>query len=328
MAFLIQSVELGDYASLRSLALKYPLLNLPAHPRLLKEKIKLSKKSFAQALPREEASFLFVLKTKRGKVLATSQLTAKVGTKKIPSYSLKLKKGGKGGFLQLKVDRNGPSYIGGLVVDSVYRGQKLGKQISLIRFLFVTMYSELFESTFLAEVAPFLDAKGKNPFFESFILPRFPFSFKQIDYLTLTNKKKLFASYPKEKILLSSLSKLVQKTIGKPGGLSQRAEKLLTQQKFYYTDEVDPFDGGPYMKAKKNQIPLIRNTKKVSLQKALKGSHQKWLFGTLHKGQFKGGVIEGSLQTKNRKNILLVASKNIKDFSLKENQDLFITPFE
>ena len=326
------SVCSEDYPSLRTLALKYPLLNLPAEETLLKKKIELSKASFAQTVPMEKRSFLFVFKTLSGEVIGSSQITSRSGTVDTPSYSLQIREEDQKKILQLKTITDGPSYLGGLILAKEYRGcsEKAGKQLSLIRFLFAAMHPTFFKDVFHAEVAPFMDAAGANPFFEDFIKPRIPLSMEEIDYLTLTNKEKLFTSYPRDKILFSDLSPSVQKSLGKPGLFSRRAAELLKKQNFQFVNEVDPFDGGPYMQAGAKDIPLIQNTKKVFLKEEETketGSEQskktKWLWGRMDQAQFRGGLVEGVL----KKSCLYVSKEDLDHFFLSTGLDIFIAPF-
>ena len=348
--FIIQSVSTKDYPALKKLAKKYALLNLPSSPSLLKKKIEQSEKSFSETLPPKNRNFLFVLKTQEGELIGSSQVSAQSATKSAPSYSLKIfhppsplrrqkSKLKKTPFLKLKIITDGPSYLGGLVLEKKYRGHplKAGKQISLIRFLWAGMRPQVFKDVFHAEVAPFLNKQGKNPFFEEFIFPRIGLSMKEIDYLTLTDKEKLFSSYPKEKLFLSDLPLSVRKTLGKPGPLSQKAEGLLRQQNFSFAKEVDPFDGGPYLQAKKEHIPLIQHTKKVFLEnfslrratplaqsfKSQPEEIKNWLWGKLKNGQFLGGLMEGFLNESELK----VSKDFLKGFSLEEGEEVFISPF-
>ncbi|MYE07965.1 MAG: arginine N-succinyltransferase, partial [Oligoflexia bacterium] len=341
-----------------------PLLNLTADPSLFKKKIQIREHSFKGVLEREKRQFLFVIKKNpgslrgeegepNGEVIGSSQISSKFGTKKEPFYSLKIFY--QEDVLQLKVVQDGPSYLGGLIVDEKYRGhpEKIGKQISLIRFLFVAIHREFFENTLHAEVAPFLDEKGKNPFYEHFIHPRLSLSMSEIDYLTLTNKERLFSSYPREKILLSSLPKSVREGLGKPGLFSQRAARLLTKQNFYFTGEVDPFDGGPYLQAQTKDIPLIKHSQKVffnpggfifsekeTMRKNQPKEYQetkKWLWAKMENGQFTGGVWEALIyRTDQEKETLKKGPfkitpsflKQARKWGIKKGDTLFITPFE
>ncbi len=325
MNFIIKSVSDKDYSALRRLALKYPLLNLPSDPVLLKKKIRLSRASFAGRGKKENRNFLFVLKTlKTGKLIGSSQVFAKSGTKKNPSYSLKIFKSGKEKFLRLRKIKSGPSYLGGLILDEAYRGHKAGKQISLIRFLFCALYPRFFEKSLIAEVAPVLDKKGKSPFFEHFVKRYFSYSLTEIDYLTLTDKQKLFLSYPVKKILFSSLPSEVRLCLGKPGPLSKKALGLLKGQGFTFTKEVDPFDGGPYLSAKTKNILLIKKSRPAVLAFSEKSFKKKWLFAFIKKnGDFSGGLLEGALE----KERLFVSQKFFKAFGLKPGMRVLVSPF-
>ena len=346
-AFIIQSVKTADYPYLRKLALKHALLNLPNNPKLLKKKIAQSISSFAGKTVKSERNFLFVMKKARSKsIVGSAQISSKMGTKKQPFYSLNIQGQFEGRFLKLKTITNGPSYLGGLIVDKSLRGkpQKLGKQLSQIRFLFAGLCPQHFENTLHAEVAPFLDSKGKNPFFELFVKKYISLSMQQIDYLTLTNKEKLFAHYPRGKILLKNLPAKALKTLGKSGRFSQRAESLLKKQNFTFAGAIDPFDGGPYLQAKRQNIPIIKKSRQVVVKawdkmpgpgkkspnkKALKpafkpATKKQWLFGFLKEGSFRGGVLEGCLQG----HTLFVHSKALKDFGLHNNIEILVTHFK
>ncbi len=333
-SFIIQAVSFEDYPSLRQLALKHPLLNLPAEEKLLKQKIETSIDSFNKSLTKEQRNFLFVLKTGEGEVTGSSQISAKAGTVKNPSYSLKILEENNKKFLHLKKITDGPSYLGGLILDMHYRGraEKLGKQLSLVRFLFAGIFPDFFEDVFHAEVAPFLDKDGKNPFFEHFIQKLVPLSMEEIDYLTLTDKEKLFSDYPRGPVLWADLPEEVQKTLGKPGLFSQRASALLEGQGFRFVGEVDPFDGGPYLQAQGRDIPVIQNMKKVSLklvEKEAGGSsyvdkETKWLFARPGENNFKGGVLKGVLKGGT---LFVPRDFCLSAFDLKPGSSLFISPF-
>ena len=132
---------------------------------------------------------------------------------------------------------------------------------------------------------------------------------------------------PKGEIKLSSLPEEVQKTIGKPGLFSQRALALLEKQNFRFVDEVDPFDGGPYIQAQAKDIPIIQQIKKVKLkpvpQHLSHNTEQKWLFALPNKNNFKGGVIKGILKNQE----LLVSSHTFLTFQIEQNTKVFISPF-
>ena len=141
MAFLIHSVCDADYSGLRQLALDHLFLNLPSQAELLKKKIKLSDRSFADLEQKEKRNFLFVMKDSNGNIVGTGQVAAKEGTKDDPRYSMEIVNC-KNIFLQLKINMDGPSYLGAIVLAKPYRGHpdRLGKQLMGILF-FICCYA-------------------------------------------------------------------------------------------------------------------------------------------------------------------------------------------
>ena len=298
MSFLIHSVSESDYPALQKLATKYTLLNLPSKEELLKAKIQSSIWSFNSKSPNEKQLFMFTLKDSKENIIGASQVVAKIGLQDNPRYSMCIIRG-KETFLQLKINHDGPSFVGAVVLEKSYRGHpdQLGKQLVFILFLFMAMNPNYFEDTIHGEVEPWLDENRSNPFFNYFVHQKLHYSPKEADYLSLTDKEKIFASFPRKKFLLSGLPKDVQKSIGQPGEYSKRALSLLQRQNFQIIDEVDPFDGGPFLEAKTKDIPIVKHAKQVLLVKTNNISEKKkYLWGksySTQNNQFIGGMIEG-----------------------------------
>ncbi len=334
MPFMIYSAQNADYMQLRKLALKYSLFNLPADRELLKKKIALSEASFRNRVISQKKSFMFVIKNKKGDIVGSSQLLSQVGSQAIPRYSTKLKSGNRGRFLQLSINRNGPSYLGGLIVKKKYRNHpdKLGKQISLIRFLFIKMHLKYFKKTIQAEIDPLFNQIKSNTFFDYFVKKRQGYSTDEANYLTLTNKKKLFDNFPSGKFYLSSLPKSVKKCIGQTNTFSNRALNLLKKQNFYIIDEMDPLDGGPYVEAQINCIPIVQNTKKVDvriisksvmLKKNKAKNFSVFLWGKEGlTGVFTGGLLKGILSKNNP--LLYLTQKECQEKGLTSKDQIYV----
>ncbi|MGZ5279209.1 MAG: arginine N-succinyltransferase, partial [Pseudobdellovibrionaceae bacterium] len=152
MSFIVRPVRHDDVNQLTDLAKQFTLLNLPGEKKIIAKKIEKSIQAFEGNLSKPESEYLFVLEdTEEKLVVGSSLILAKHGTEEIPHNFFKILKRNHYsddlgiGFihqvLRFQLDTDGPTEIGGLLVDKIYRRrpEKLGKQISLSRFLYMGM---------------------------------------------------------------------------------------------------------------------------------------------------------------------------------------------
>ena len=323
MDFLIRSVSASDYNSLFQLALKSSITNFPAKKEIINQKIQISLNSFAQTVPKADRNFIFVLKDQEY-IIGSSQIKSQYGGKNTPYYTLQISEEADNKSLLFRAHTDKTSYLGGLVLDPSYRGnpERLGRQISLIRLLFLAMNPSWFESTIYTEINPFLDSKGHNPLFEYL---SHTYSMKQEDIQT-TNVEKWIKLFPKTPIPFSQLPQQVKTSLGKPNQWSKRAEQILKNQNFYFTNQLHPLDGGPCLQGKVSQIPIIQNTKTVFLKKVTdeKVKTKKWFWGQMNNNQFTGGVLRGFLI----KDHFFIPKETLLTLNLRENSAIYISEFD
>ena len=156
--FVIRQASVDDAPTLLKLAKMVHFINLPADPDIINSKIIRSRRSFAGQVPSErEREFMFVLEdTDTGNVIGTASIISCISwpgrphtflnVRKREYYSEDLQTGHVHTTLQLGVDETGPSEIGGLILSPSYRGhsQRLGAQLSLIRFHFIALHPSWF----------------------------------------------------------------------------------------------------------------------------------------------------------------------------------------
>ena len=160
MSFIVRPVRHEDINQLTDLARQFVLLNLPGDRKVITKKIEKSLASFQGQLSKPESEYLFVLEdTEEKLVVGSSLIMAKHGTEEIPHNFFKILKRNHYsddlglGFihqvLRFQMDTDGPSEIGGLLVDKIYRRrpEKLGKQISLSRFMYIALNMDRFEDS-------------------------------------------------------------------------------------------------------------------------------------------------------------------------------------
>jgi arginine N-succinyltransferase len=275
MSFLIREVKRRDLGSVFELASTFSFINLPADERILNEKIERSYKSFrGESGQLEDSEYFFVIEDlEKKKIVGTSLILAKHGTEEFPHtyfqigkrerYSKELGIGFIHQILTLKYDSDGPTEIGGLVVSDQYRGrpEKLGKQISLIRFLYMAMHRDKFESRILCELSPPLSPDGRSEFWEALGRKFTGLPYAEADYLSRQNKEFIKNLFPEEDIYTCVLDAKARYVIGRVGLSTMPAKHLLEGIGFKYLNQIDPFDGGPHYGAALDEITLVKKAK-------------------------------------------------------------------
>jgi arginine N-succinyltransferase len=269
--FLLRSVKLSDLDDLLELSKLSNFINLPPNIEMIRERIESSERSFKN--PSSDLSknhYFFVLEDMDKKMIAgVSMIHAQHGTEEEPhfylregkerKYSETLRQGYIHGTLTLGLDHNGPTEIGGLVLHPEYRGKKLGKQLSLVRFLYMGIHPENFKEVIHAELLPPFDSDGNSPLWEAIGRRFLNMDYQEADGLSRTNKEFILSLFPREKIYETLLPMDARTAIGKVGKETIPVKKMLEKIGFNYTEEVDPFDGGPHYRAKLKEISTIQN---------------------------------------------------------------------
>lgn len=300
MSYILRSVEERDVRDLQVLSSQFTMINLPNDVKALSRKIEKSVKSFSGELKKEECEFIFVVEdTDTERVVGSSLIIAKHGTKEEPHFYFKVKKkehfssdlgiGFVHQVLKIEEETNGPTEIGGLLVDSEYRRdpEKLGKQISLVRFLYMAMFPEKFETKILCELSPPQMAQGKSEFWEAMGRRFTGLPYQEADKLSHKYKEFIHSLFPKEEIYTCVLSSAARFVLGRVGDETRPAQHLLEKLGFKYLNEVDPFDGGPHFGVVTSEVPLIKNAKHLEISTKDQAEFKNYgLVGIVRDGKF------------------------------------------
>lgn len=278
MSFIVRPVHFDDLGQLVDLAKQFNLLNLPGDKKVISEKIDRSVESFAGDLPKEKSEYLFVLEDVEEKLVVGSSLVlAKHGNNEVPHSYFKIFKrdhfsqdlgvGFIHQVLRFGLDYDGPTEIGGLLVDKTYRRrpEKLGKQISLSRFLYMGLYPDRFEERVLCELTPPLTEEGRSEFWESLGRRFTGLPYQEADLLSQSHREFIESLFPQDDIYLCLLDSKARLVLGRVGEATKPAQHLLESIGFSYLDEVDPFDGGPHYGASVSQILPITQGRRLKL---------------------------------------------------------------
>ena len=320
--FLIRDVNLEDADDLFSLSKESTLLNLPRNKDKIKSKITQSINSFKNPTKNlSENEFIFVLEDiNKKKVIGASMIHGQHGTIERPhfyltvgeekKYSSTLKKELTHGTLKFGYEVNGYTEIGGLILSSDYRKSpyKLGKQLSMARFLFMAKHPELFTEKIHSELLPPFNPDGKSLLWEALGRKVLNMDYWDADLLSQENKEFILNLFPSGTIYTNLLPESATETIGKVGESTRPVKKMLEDIGFIYTREIDPFDGGPHYRANLTDIKPI-------------------------KGLIKGKLIKSnnSIQKKSKLNLLVSVATPpgefkaflLQNFSTNEKNDFF-----
>jgi arginine N-succinyltransferase len=280
--FIIRPAQPDDLPILLKFARMVHFINLPADRDALSGKIARSRKSFAgefddagDPLAAREREFMFVLEdTSTGNVVGTSGLISCISwpghphtfllVRKRSLFSRDLGTGQVHLTLEFGTDESGPSELGGLFLAPGYRrhAERLGTLLSLVRLHFIGIRRELFAEKVIAEMMGTLTPDSHNLLWEYLGRRFINLSYKEADLFCQHSKEFITSLFPRGEIYASLLPAEARNLIGRVGEETRPARRMLERQGFEFKDHVDPFDGGPYIEAELDRIPMVAATER------------------------------------------------------------------
>lgn len=288
--FLIRRAKPEDLDIIGKLAKTVHFINLPSDREIISEKIQRSRVSFRAVangekieLPASDGSaaaaspiFMFVIEdTETRNCLGTSMAVSKMGGPGHPNlsflltrkemFSNDLQMGATHVIARLFMDESGPSEIGGLILGPSFRRHpaRLGKQLSLIRFHYMGLHREYFADRVLAEMMAPITSDGRNLFWDALGRRFINLSYEEADRFCQHSREFMTSLLPKEDLFLSLLPAEARAVVGQVGKDTIPAKRMLESIGFKYTGRIDPFDGGPHLEARTDDINIVRDTSAV-----------------------------------------------------------------
>ena len=276
---ILRPIEPRDADPLLGLAAQLDSMNLPAEPTFLADRIAASQRSFGSALADwREGIYVFALEDcDVGRCVGTSTILAKHGRPGKPYFWLEVtteeRRSAELGVrfahkkLQLRSTEDGPTEIGGIVLDPAYRRHKArcGKALSIVRFAFMSMFPDRFEREVIAEMlSPFVEP-GRNLLWDAFGAKFTGLSYRKADHLSSHSKQFIADLFPRDPVYATLFPERVQASIGATNETAKAALRILEKIGFRYLNQVDPFDGGPYVGAARDAITSVRERRTLVL---------------------------------------------------------------
>ena len=276
---MLRPIDSGDIEALVDLAQQLDSINLPAERDFLEERISASDRSFAGALEDwREGVYVFVLEdTEAARCVGTSTIIAKRGHPGDSYFWLAVTTEERRSTdlcrrfvhtkLQLLSTDDGPTEIGGLILDPSYRrhAARCGKALSIVRFAYMSMHPDHFEREVIAELLSPFEETGSNLLWDAFGAKFTEMSYREADRLSSRTKQFIADLFPRDPVYATLFPENVQAVIGTPGEAAKAALRILEKVGFHYLNQVDPFDGGPYYGAARDAITSVRERRQLVL---------------------------------------------------------------
>jgi len=277
-----------DVDILLKMAKMVHFINLPSDKDIIGEKISRSRASFRRAASGagivnygasdESATsgspiFMFTIAdAETDACVGTSMMISKMGQPGHPNVSFELKRreffstdlqsGATHTVARLYLDESGPTEIGGLILGPSMRRhpEKLGKQLSLIRFHYIGRHRDQFSERLLAEMMAPVTPDGRNTFWEHFGRRFINLTYVEADKFCQHSREFMTSLLPHEDIYLTLLPPEARQGIAQVGRDTVPARKMLEALGFRYVGRIDPFDGGPHLECRTDDVSLVRHT--------------------------------------------------------------------
>jgi arginine N-succinyltransferase len=252
-------------------------MNLPSDRDFLEARIDESLRSFETG-KKGRGIYVFVLiDSETGRCIGTSMILAKHGVPGNPYYwfelsteerrSVELGKHFVHTKLRLRSTEDGPTEIGGLILDPAYRRhpEKCGKALSVVRFAYMSIHPDRFEREVIAEMLSPFEAPGKNLLWEAFGARFTGMAYREADHLSARDKQFIADLFPRDPVYATLFPQRVQDVIGQANDTAKAAVRILEKVGFQYLNQVDPFDGGPYYGAARDAISSVAERRELVL---------------------------------------------------------------
>ena len=273
---LVRLVKASDTSELTKLIKKagIGMTTMPKNRKEVEERIRWSISSSNKKTKNpNKDTYLFVLEN-NNKIIGISAIYTSISKDK-PSVFFKLKKikltsttynfEKDADILKLHLIHKPYSELGTIFINPSSRGRGRGSLLSFARLQLIASHQSRFDEKTLVEIRWWKDKDNRSYFWESFSKAFFNIDFFSVDRLSYIDNHFITESVPKFPFMVELLPKRVQKVLGKPHPNAMPALSMLAKQGFKANGLVDILDGGPCMEVKTSKIPIVRSSRKVTI---------------------------------------------------------------
>lgn len=324
MQFVIRSATPDDCDQLLLIAKQAELINLPPDREYIAQRIAKSVESFARKHT-ENGEYLFVAEEyKTGKVVGTSGLFASYVSTSHPLHFMRIydKEGVQ--HYSRNVTTQRMSGIGGFVLDKAFRGhpQKLGKQLSLMRGLYIGMHPERFADEFITEIMAETLPNGDSAFWRCFGEQFTGLSYQQAYDATRKGDRSFMESFPNSFSADGCDNAPICLTENSVPEQSKPSQYLVRKLGFRFLHQADPMDGALHYGVRRDDIPMVAGGKWLPIKETVLQGDPTLLAGTDASGAFRGGVIAADISN----NHVQATKGFLETMQLSSHDKLYVAP--
>jgi arginine N-succinyltransferase len=135
----------------------------------------------------------------------------------------------------------------------------------------IGMAPKHFDPMVIAQVRGCIKDNGNAPFWESICQKFCPISYQDLDMHLRKSNQFLIDLLPQIPLYVHMMPEEIQSILGQTHPNTQSAAHMLTQEGFTKTDHIDIGDAGPILSANRDEIRIIRDSRKVTIFNIHKG---------------------------------------------------------
>jgi arginine N-succinyltransferase len=339
-AFLIREARATDHRRLLQLSRELDSVNLPTDSTEMAEILARSAKSFRGRIgSRARAVYIFCAEEIATRTIAgASMIIGQHGTPQSPHYyleidsderySTRLRKMFRHAYLRLRHSMDGPSETGGLIVTQAmrHRPERIGKQLSWVRFVYIGRHPKRFQDRVIAEMLPPTAGDQGNVFWDHYGRRVTGLSFREADRLSIRDKEFIPALFPDAPLYTFLMPDEVRASIGAVRDESRGAVRLLEQAGMRFLNQIDPFDGGPYYGAPTAELVPVRQRRTLKIRIGEPTSDHARLYMVAHEDSRRGFRAVQASALEEEEGRLMVAAGVIEALGLGEGAPVDAVP--
>lgn len=275
--FVIRPVTLEDLPGVEECArlAGIGIVNLPKRRETLEQHIRNSMAAFSDRSNSKQGDYFFVLAdSATGRIEGTCAIYASIGSKH-PLYVFEIKDASQVApplpplketrLLCPKSYQEGSSEVCALYLKRTMRQEGLGRLLSISRFLFMAAFPERFSETVIASMRGVTDG-DRSLFWEGLGQHFLDVTFHEVMSMRSESEEFVSEILPKYPVYATLLAPEVRELIGKIHPHTVPASKMLQQEGFVFTREIDPIDAGPFLSAEVASMRTVKESKVAIVQ--------------------------------------------------------------